>query len=188
MKPVFCLIVSLLVFLTLVASAGQPTAPLSGNTSFDVADRLAITNLFGAMIYGLDEKLLDQIMGTLAPDFEAEYKIPGEQVQKVSGRDAFEKMMSRRFENFKAEGIQRRHIITAPYFLEQTADSARVVIHILNCTMTNHENWHPFVSAMGEFRVAKRDGVWAFTHQIEVVDSKLDMPLSKVLPSSAPQK
>ena len=178
----------ILLFAIHPASAEEPTAPPTGNTSFNVADRLAITNLFGAMIYGLDEKRLDKIIETLAPEFEAEYRIPGEPVQKVTGRDNFEKMMARRFENFKADGIQRRHIITAPYFLEQTSDSALVVIHIINCTMTNHENWHPFVSALGEFRAIKRDGAWTFIHQVESVDSQMDMPLSKVLPISNSQK
>jgi len=127
-------------------------------------------------------------MGTVTADFEAEYKIPGELGHKVSGRDAFEKMMAARFAFFKAEGVHRRHVITAPYFLEQTADSARVLINILVCTTTNHEKWHPFASAMAEFRVAKRDGVWAFTHQIEVTDSKLDMSLIKLLPTSVIEK
>ena len=188
MKPILHFVSAIFLLAILPVSAAETGSSASGNTSFNVADRLAITNLFGAMIYGLDEKLLDQIIGTLAPEFEAEYLIPGVPVQKVTGRAEFEKMMSRRFDNFKADGIQRRHIITAPYFLEQTADSAHVVIHILNCTMKNHENWHPFVSAIGEFRAIKRDGVWAFIHQIETVDTRMDMPLSKVLPMSSPQK
>ena len=45
-----------------------------------------------------------------------------------------------------------------------------------------------FVSALGEFRAIKRDGVWSFIHQIESVDTVLDMPLSKVLPMSNSQK
>ena len=172
------------------AAASEPVdgASTIGSTDFNVTDRLAITNLFGAMIYGLDEKRLDLLVGTVTPEFEAEYHVPGSPTITVTGRDAFEKMMAARFENFKRMGVHRRHIITPPFFLEQTPTSARVIIHILNCTMTHRENWHPFVSALGEFQVAKRNGVWAFTHQIESVDSSMDLPLYTVIPLPKPQK
>ena len=172
------------------AAASEPVdgASPAGTTSFDVADRLAITNLFGAMIYGLDEKRLDLFIETLAPEFGAEYHIPGNPTIIITGRDALEKMMAARFENYTRMGVRRRHIITPPYFLEQTATTARVVIHILNCTMTHRKSWQPITSALGEFQLAKRNGVWAFTHQIETVDSFLDLPLNAVLPFSEPKK
>ena len=172
------------------AAASEPVdgASPTGTSTFNVADRLAITNLFGAMIYGLDEKRLDLLVGTVAPEFEAEYHVPGSPKITVTGRDAFEKMMAARFENFKRMGINRRHIITPPYFLEQTASTARVVIHILNCTMTHRENWRPFVSALGEFQLSKRNGVWAFTHQIESADYGMDLPVSTILPLPEPRK
>ena len=172
------------------AAASEPVdgASPTGTTFFDVADRLAITNLFGAMIYGLDEKRLDLLVGTVAPEFTAEYHIPGSPTITVTGRDEFEKMMAARFENFRRIGINRRHIITPPYFLEQTPTSARVIIHILNCTMTHRENWRPFVSAVGEFQVTKRNGVWAFTHQIESTDFGMDLPINIILPPLEPQK
>ena len=172
------------------AMASEPVDEVSpaGITSFDVADRLAITNLFGAMIYGLDEKRLDLFIETLAPEFGAEYHIPGNPTITVTGRDALEKMMAARYENYTRMGVRRRHIITPPYFLEQTANTARVVIHILSCTMTHRKSWQPITSARGEFQLAKRNGVWAFTHQIETVDSFMDLPLNTGLPLSEPKK
>ena len=183
----------LLLLLGLVLQPARAAAPANGvpptgTTAFDVADRLAITNLFGAMIYGLDEKRLDLLIETIAPEFEAEYHVPGSPTIIVTGREAFEKMMATRFENFRRMGVNRRHIITPPYFLEQTPTSARVIIHILNCTMTHRENWRPFVSAVGEFQVAKRNGVWAFTHQIESTDTSMDLPINIILPPLEPQK
>ncbi|MFZ4537581.1 nuclear transport factor 2 family protein [Propionivibrio sp.] len=186
----FASIILLLLGLALAqqpAAASEPAdgASPTGSTDFNVADRLAITNLFGAMIYGLDEKRLDLLVGTVAPEFVAEFNILDNPTITVTGRDAFEKMMAARFENFRRMGIHRRHITSTPYFIEQTSTTAHVFIHILNCSMTNRENWRPVDSALGEFKLAKRNGVWAFTHQIESVDSSMDISLNDVLPVGA---
>ena len=172
------------------AMAAEPVneAPPTETTAFDVADRLAITNLLSALIYAIDEKRLDLLVGTMAPEFEVEYHFPGNPKITISGREAFEEMMTARFENFKRMGIHRRHIISPPYFLEQTPTSARVIVHVLICTMTHREHWRPLVSALGEFQLAKRNGVWAFTHQIESLDSSVDLPLNTLLPTHESRK
>jgi len=138
------------------------------------------------MIRGLDEQELDLLVSTVTPDFWAEYRIPGSPVLKVTGRDAFRAMMAQRFEILKKSGIQRRHIITPPYFLEQTPETARVSIHFLNCTSTQKKNWHPFVSAQAHFQVIKREGVWQFSSQIENTDIPLDLPITELLPGLKP--
>ena len=161
-------------------------SPNPGATGFDATDRLAITNLLGAMIYGIDSSNVELLVSTLAEEFIVDYQVPGSAVVTVTGRDAFKKMITQRFENLKKEGIRRRHIVTPPFFMEQTADTAYIMTHILNCTMTDGKNWHPFVSALGIFRVVKRNGCWAFLSQVESVDIPLDIPLEKLLPVSAP--
>jgi hypothetical protein len=184
--PVLCL----LLIGGAAAIAQPPASPTPatppGDTRFDAADRLAITNLFGGMVRGLDERDLDLLVSTVAPDFWAEYRIPGSPVYKVSGRDNFRSMMAKRFELFENAGIRRRHIISPPFFLEQTPASAHVTIHFLNCTSTHGKDWHPFISAVGEFRAVKRDGAWMFTSQIEVPDVALDLPASTLLPGLEP--
>lgn len=157
-----------------------------GDTRFNAADRLAIINLFGAMVRGLDERDLDLLASTVAPEFSAEYRVPGSPSLKVSGRDDFRAMMAKRFENFENSGVRRRHIISPPFFMEQTADTAHVTIHFLNCTSTHGKDWHPFVSATAEFHAVKRDGVWMFTRQTEIPDVVLDLPNSVLLPGLEP--
>ncbi len=157
-----------------------------GDTRFDTVDRLAIINLFGAMVRGIDEQDVGLLVSTVAPDFCAEYRVPGSPALKVSGRENFRAMMTKRFEFLENAGIRRRHIISPPFFLEQTPDSAHVTIHFLNCTSTHGKDWHPFISALGEFRLAKRDGVWMFTSQIELPDVALDLPNTVLLPGIEP--
>lgn len=184
--PILCLL--LIGCATAIAQPPASPAPASlpGDTRFDAADRLAITNLFGAMVRGIDEHDLDLLVSTVAPDFCAEYRIPGSPVFKVSGREHFRAMMAKRFELLENAGIRRRHIISPPFFQEQTPDSAHVTIHFLNCTSTRGKDWHPFISAAGEFRVVKRDGIWMFSSQIEVPDTTLDLPDSTLLPGLVP--
>lgn len=185
-RPVLCLLLigSAAAFAQPPASPTPATPP--GDTRFDPTDRLAITNLFGAMVRGLDERDLDLLVSTVAPDFWAEYRVPGSPVCKVTGRDNFRSMMAKRFEKFEKSGVRRRHIITPPFFIGQTADSACVTIHFLTCTTTNGKDWHPFVSAVAEFHALKQDGIWMFTSQIEIPDSALDLPLTTLLPGIAP--
>jgi len=185
--PVLCL---LLIGGAAAAIAQPPASPAPatppGDTRFDATNRLAITNLFGAMIRGLDERDLTLLVSTVAPEFWAEYRVPGSPHYKVAGRDNFRAMMAKRFKNFEKSGVRRRHIITPPFFIEQTPDSARVTIHFLTCTATNGKDWHPFASAVAEFCAVKRDGVWTFTSQIEIPDTALDLPLSTLLPGITP--
>ena len=170
------------------APADPPTTVLFGETDFNVTDRLAITNLLGAIVYGFDEMRLGVLISTLAPEFTAEYQIPGSPTAKIAGRDSFEKVIAKRFEIFKNEGVRRRHIVSPPFFLEQTSDQACVIIHFLACTSTDYKNWHPTHSTSAEFRVAKKDGKWLFTSEIERCDCEIEIPLNKMLPPSAPVK
>ncbi len=160
------------------AAGSEPaSAPLvaPGDTRFDAVDRLAITNLIGAMIRALDEGDEALLASTLAPEFCAEYRIPGSPASKVSGSDNFRAMMAARFEDSRNGGVRRRHISSPPLFLEQGAESARVAVHLLNCTSTHGKDWHPFISALAEFRAVKRCGIWTFSAMMEAPDASMDL-------------
>ena len=164
----------------------SPVAP--GDTRFDLADRLAITNMLTALVYNLDEERLDQILPMMVPEFTAEFRVFGEPIKKLVGRDKYEEAMAKRFAFFKRDGITRRKVITPPYFIEQTQESAHFVMQFLNSSATNGANWRPIFSAVAEFRAAKRSGVWYFTSLIEITDSAVDLPASKLLPGVSEQK
>jgi len=154
----------------------------AGHTKFNAADRSAITNVIMAMTNGLDEKNLKQLISNLTPEFSVEYRLPGLKPIKIEGRDNFGKMMAKRFENLTADGIERRHIISPLYFIEQSPDSARILIQIITCTATNRANWFPMSSAKVEFQLVKNDDLWLCSRQLETLDCPLDLPVSKVLP------
>jgi hypothetical protein len=154
----------------------------AGQTQFNANDRFAITNVIMAMTNGLDEKNLSQLVANLTPEFSVEYRLPELAPIKIQGRDNFEKMMAKRFENLTAEGIERRHIISPLYFLEQSPDSARILIQIITCSATYRAKWFPMSSAKVEFQLVKKDAHWLCSHQLETLDCPLDLPVSQVLP------
>ena len=154
----------------------------AGHTNFNAADRFAITNVIMAITNGLDEKNLKQLISNLTPEFSVEYRLPGFKPIKIEGRDNFGKMMGKRFENLAGDGIERRHVISPLYFIEQSPDSARILIQILTCSATNREKWFPMSSAKVEFQLEKHDDLWLCSRQLETLDCSLDLPVSKVLP------
>jgi len=154
----------------------------AGYTHFSAADRFAITNVIIAIANGLDEKSPSQLIANVTPDFSVEYRLPGVKPIKIEGRDNFGKMMAKRFENLTGDGIERRHIISPLYFVEQSPDSAKILIQIITCTATRQADWRPFSSAKVEFDLEKHDDLWLCTRQLETLDCSLDLPLSKVLP------
>jgi len=159
-----------------------PPSRQAGSVNFDVADRLAITNTIFAMTSALDEKDVALLLAQLTPDFSAEYIVPGEGPLSVKGRENFGKMMAKRFENQVAIGMNRRHVITPLFFIEQNADTARILLHVITCTATNQSDWRPFSSAKVEFRLRKEKGTWLACGQLETLDCPLDLPISKLVP------
>lgn len=164
------------------ASQAADASLQAGHTKFNAADRFAITNVIMAMTNALDERNLKQLLSNLTPEFSVEYRLPGLKPIKIEGRDNFGKMMAKRFENLTADGIERRHIISPLYFIEQSPDSAKILIQIITCTASYRANWFPMSSAKVEFQLVKHDDLWLCSRQLETLDCPLDLPVSKVLP------
>ncbi len=190
---IFCLL-ACVVFLqagldtaSATANANQATdnSMQAGHTKFNANDRFAITNVIMAMTNGLDEKNLKQMISNLTPEFSVEYRLPGLNPIKIEGRDNFSQMMAKRFENLNADGIARRHIISPLYFIEQSPNSASILIQILTCTAIHRANWFPMSSAKVEFQLVKHGDLWLCSRQLETLDGPLDLPISKVLPLPA---
>ena len=181
------LMASLVLAAGLACSPWCPAAPAEppGATAFNAADRAALTNLLGAFIDAMDERNVDLLIQYQVPEFSAEYRVFGSPGVKVVGRDNFKEMIAKRFAYLDAQGVGRRHIFTPPFFVEQTEDSARIVIQFLVCSSTHGLNWHPISSARGEFGAVKKAGVWYFNSFAERTDAGLDLPLEKMVPGSA---
>ena len=154
-----------------------------GTTTFNAADRMAITNLLSAFIDALDERNVDLLSQYQTPEFSAEYSFVGAPRVTIAGCDSFGAMIGKRFAYFDARGIGRRHVFSPPLFVEQTEDSARIVIQFLVTSSTHGQSWRPISSGRSEFGAVKTAGVWYFNSLVERTDGALDRPLEEIVPA-----
>ena len=103
---------------------GQP-APVAdlGGVAFDVADRLAIINLFGAYAYTYDENQLDDFRALFTESPELGLRLhDGTTVSQ--GVDTVMELLAVRKGEFKAQENHRRHALNSFWFSSQSADEA----------------------------------------------------------------
>ena len=148
---------------------GQP-APAGdvGSVAFDVADRLAIINLFGAYAYTYDENRLDE--------FRALFTESPQLVLLHEGRplsadiDTVMSLLAVRKAGFKAENNQRRHALNSFWFSSQSDSEAAG--HCYVQVFAIKDGGPPTVDLTGryEFTAVKQDGTWRFGRWIVALD------------------
>ena len=117
---------------------GSAPAGDVGSVAFDVADRLAIINLFGAYAYTYDENRLDE--------FRALFTESPQLVLLHEGRplsadiDTVDGLLAVRKAGFKAENNQRRHALNSVWFSSQSDSEATG--HLL-CPGLRHQRRRP---------------------------------------------
>ncbi|MCW2661146.1 MAG: hypothetical protein JWP83_2298 [Mycobacterium sp.] len=148
------------------------TAPIGdvGRADFDVTDRLAIINLFGAYAYTYDENRLD--------DFRTLFTESPQLVLLHEGRplsadiDTVMSLLAVRKAGFKAENNQRRHALNSFWFSSQNDSEATG--HCYVQVFAVKDGGPPALDLTGryEFTAAKRDGAWRFSRWVVAIDQK----------------
>ncbi len=93
-----------------------------GSVAFDVADRLAIINLFGAYAYTYDADRLDEFRALFTESPQLVLLHDGD---TLSGDiDTVVNLLAARKEAFKAENNRRRHALNSFWFSSQSAHEA----------------------------------------------------------------
>jgi hypothetical protein len=151
---------------------GQPAAIGDvGSVAFDVADRLAIINLFGAYAYTYDENRLD--------DFRSLFTESPELVLLHEGRllsadvDAVMKLLAVRKAAFKAENNQRRHALNSFWFASQYANEATGHCYVQVFAIQDGGPPHPDLTGRYEFTAVKDNGVWRFSRWVLALDQSI---------------
>lgn len=129
-----------------------------GRADFDVTDRLAIINLFGAYAYTYDENRLD--------DFRTVFTESPQLVLLHEGRplsadiDTVMSLLAVRKAGFKAENNQRRHALNSFCFSSQSDSEATG--HCYVQVFAVKDGGPPALDLTGryEFTAVKRDGAW----------------------------
>lgn len=138
---------------------GQP-APVTdvGGVGFDVADRLAIINLFGAYAYTYDENRLDLFRGLFTESPELGLRLhDGTTVSQ--GVDTVMELLAKRKSEFKAQNNQRRHALNSFWFDTQSAEEATGRCYVQVFAIRDGGPPTPDLTGCYEFTAVKRDGV-----------------------------
>jgi hypothetical protein len=144
-----------------------------GNVAFDVADRLAIINLFGAYADLYDQNQLDdfRLLFTESPELGMRLR-DGTVVSQ--GIDTVMELLAFRKGEFSAQNNQRRHALNSFWFSSQTAEEATGRCYFQVFAIQDGGPPTPDLTGCYEFTAAKQDGVWRFSRWfLEIDQTKL---------------
>ena len=154
-------------FLTFAAHAADRSI---GDTSFNVADRLAVINLVSSYGPLYDQYKMEEwrLLYTEKPAVEfwlGEKKL-GEGIDMLSA------ITRKRQDQFKREGIQRRHLLI-PRIISQTADTITGEAY-LQLLSSRGDKPSTITTGVYEFTAVNDGNNWKFSRWIAHLDSPLD--------------
>ncbi|WP_231639419.1 nuclear transport factor 2 family protein [Mycobacterium sp. Marseille-P9652] len=139
-----------------------------GGVDFDVADRLAIINLFGAYAHTYDENRLDEFRALFTESPELVLLHDG---APLSGDiDTVMSLLAARKAAFKAENNQRRHALDSFWIAGQTADEATGHCYVQVFAVKDGGPPTPDLTGRYEFTAVKQHGSWRFHRWVVVID------------------
>jgi hypothetical protein len=139
-----------------------------GDTAFDVADRLAIINMFGAYAYTYDENHLDDFreLFTGSPELVVRH----EDRSLSQDVDTVMSLLAARKAAFQAENNQRRHALNSFWFTHQDASEATGRCYVQVFAIRDAGPPSPELTGCYEFTAVKHEGVWRFSRWVLRVD------------------
>jgi ketosteroid isomerase-like protein len=149
-----CVVLLAWSFIPTFSTAQEP----AGRTDFNVADRLAIQNVIGSHFLNLDSSQIEAWAANYTDD-AVFVGIIGEK-RYESEKPVFVKFFRDRFKDFRANGDQRRHLVSNVCFVEQSEETAHIKANGLLLT-TNKGGDPDLVGGLTyEGWFVKRDGIW----------------------------
>jgi len=152
----------------------QPAQGGHGSVAFDVADRLAIINLFGAYAYTYDENLLEDFRALFTESPELVLLHEGEVVSAPI--DVVMDLLAARKAAFSADRNQRRHALNSFWFTGQDAAEATGHCYVQVFAIRDGGPPRPELTGRYEFTAVKRDGVWRFGRWVLRFDQVVAQP------------
>ncbi|HTX95604.1 MAG TPA: nuclear transport factor 2 family protein [Mycobacterium sp.] len=139
-----------------------------GSMAFDVADRLAIINTFGAYAYTYDQNRLDEFRTLF---IEAPQLVLLHEGRPLSADiDTVMSPLAARKAAFKAENNQRRHALNSFWFSSRSADEATGHCYVQVFAIKDGGAPAPDLAGCYDFTAVKQDGVWRFNRWVVGID------------------
>jgi SnoaL-like domain len=151
-----------------VSEDREPAPTGVGSVDFNVADRLAIINLFGAYAYTYDENRLDEFRALFTESPELVLLHDG--VPLSADIETVMSLLAARKAAFKADNNQRRHALNSFWFAGQSAGEATG--HCYVQVFAIKDGGPPTIDLTGryEFTAVKQDGSWRFQRWVVALD------------------
>lgn len=147
-----------------------------GNTDFNAADRIAISDVIDA--YGIywDNNDLVAYLTLFSEDaIGVTYRPDGERVE-VGIKDEYSIVAKERMEHFESNGMQRRKMMANQLFIELEDDYAHLHQYMTLLTTNNAQKTEIVSSVFYVFKLKKVSGVWKITYrEVKRTDAKLDL-------------
>jgi hypothetical protein len=139
-----------------------------GSVAFDVADRLAIINLFGAYAYTYDADRLDDFRALFTESPQLVLLHDGD---TLSGDiDTVMNLLAARKEAFKAENNRRRHALNSFWFSRQSANEATGHCYVQVFAINDGGPPAPDLTGCYDFTAVKQGGAWRFSRWVVDID------------------
>lgn len=135
---------------------------IPGDPNFKLADRMAIIDVMNAYSLYWDNSDLDKFFGLFSDDA----------LQNMSKEKAND-----RFEYFKTNNLQRRHLMANTHFLEQSDSTAYIKQYTLLTSTKNKKELTPISTIVYDIWLIKVDGIWKISKRKINLDGELDLPL-----------
>lgn len=135
---------------------------IPGDPNFKLADRMAIVDVMNAYSLYWDNSDLDKFFGLFSDDA----------LQNMSKEKAND-----RFDYFKTNNLQRRHLMANTHFLEQSDSTAYIKQYTLLTSTKNKKEFTSLSTIVYDIRLKKVDGIWKISKRKINLDGELDLPL-----------
>ena len=151
---------------------------IPGDSSFNIADRIAIQDVINA--YGIfwDENNLKGFFNLFLDDAVRITTDKNGNEKKITKIEE-EKIAIERQIFFKKNLIQRRHMMHNTHFIKQTENYARVIQYMTLLSTTKGEKSNIISPIIYDFEFNKINGIWKISKRKINLDYKLDLPFKK---------
>jgi SnoaL-like protein len=139
-----------------------------GSAAFDVADRLAIINLFGAYAYTYDGNRLDEFRTLFTESPELVLLHEGNPLS--ADIDTVMSLLAARKLAFAAENNQRRHALNSFWFSSQSDSEATGHCYVQVFAIKDAAPPTADLTGCYDFTAVKQDGVWRFSRWVVAID------------------
>ena len=139
-----------------------------GWAAFDVADRLAIINLFGAYAYTYDQDRLDEFRALFTESPELVLLHEGQPLS--SDIDTVMSLLKVRKSGFKNQDNRRRHALNSYWFTSQSATEATGHVYVQVFAIRAGGPPSPDLTGCYDFTAAKEQDVWRLSRWVVAID------------------